>query len=209
MDKYEWRKLEKETYLPKNFPRLLTLPRFKFVTISGRGNPNDPGFSRYIEALYSLSYGIKMTAKTKGPTPKGHYDYTVYPLEGVWDITDQAKKDFTGKINKDDLVFKIMIRQPDFVTEEYFETIRGIVRKKKPLPLLDKTTFSEIEEGRCVQMMHIGPYDDEPATFEIMEKFASDNGVTRRSKIHREIYISDFRKTAPEKLKTVLRFQVD
>ena len=209
VDKHEWRKQEKEIYLPKQKPTLLTIPRFKYVTISGKGNPNDPDFAEYIGALYSISYGIKMTAKMKGPTPPGHYDYTVYPLEGVWDITDEVKKNFSGQINKDDLVFDLMLRQPDFVTTDYFETIREIVQKKKPSPLLKETNFREIEEGPCIQMLHVGPYDNEPETFSVMEEFAAEAGVTRRSKVHREIYISDFRRTAPEKLKTVLRFQID
>lgn len=207
-EKHEWRKKEKDFYLPKAKPEIVDLPAFKFLTIRGQGNPNDPFFADYISALYPLAYGIKMTAKKPNQAPAGHYDYTVYPLEGVWDITDEAKKTFTGTINKDDLVFQLMLRQPDFVTKAYYEKIYALVQKKKPHPLHGKVAFETIKEGRCIQMLHVGPYEDEPATFAKMEAFATEHGVQRLSKIHREIYLSDFRKTAPEKLKTVLRFQI-
>lgn len=206
--KHEWRKHEKGVYLPKAKPELITIPKFKYTTISGAGNPNNPEFSEYISALYPVAYGIKMTAKKASQAPAGHYDYTVYPLEGVWDINDAAKENFTGTINKDDLVFTLMIRQPDFVEESFFKEIVEMIRIKKPYPRLDEVKFETIEEGPCIQMLHIGPYDDEPASFEEMEAFARAQGVQRKSKIHREIYLSDFRKTAPEKLKTVLRFQL-
>lgn len=202
--KHEWRKREKSIYLPKAKPELIDVPKYRFLTIEGEGNPNSDSFMDYITALYSLSYGIKMCHK-KGIEPEGYFDYTVYPLEGVWDINEEAKKAFDGTINKDDLVFKLMIRQPDFVDSDLVEKIR---KEKKPQELLDKVIFEEIEEGRSIQMLHLGSYDNEPASFEIMEQFAQECGVERVSKIHREIYLSDARKVAAEKLKTVLRFQV-
>lgn len=205
--KHEWRKNERAVYLPKAEPGFIDVPAYKFITISGAGNPNSPHFANHITALYPVAYGIKMTAKKKGRAPAGHYDYTVYPLEGVWDINDEAKKTYSGILNKDDLVFKLMIRQPDFVTESFFLQIVESLKEKHPPVLLQSVRFEEIAEGRCVQMLHVGPYDDEPASFRKMEAFAEKNGVERLSKIHREIYLSDFRKTAPEKLKTVLRFQ--
>jgi hypothetical protein len=207
-EKHEWRKHEKGVYLPKAAPGLVDIPACKFITISGEGNPNGPHFAAFITALYPIAYGIKMTAKKPGRALAGHYDYTVYPLEGVWDITDAAKKTFTGTLNKDDLVFTLMIRQPDFVTKDYFDEIVRLTKARNPHPLLDKVKFEKIHEGRCIQMLHIGPYDDEPASFQKMEAFAAQQGVERLSKVHREIYLSDFRKTAPEKLKTVLRFQL-
>jgi hypothetical protein len=136
-------------------------------------------------------------------------DWAVYPLEGVWDITEEARENFTGAINKDELVFDLMIRQPDFVTDEFFEEMRAFTIKKKPQPLLDSVKFETITEGNCIQMMHTGPYDEESASFERMEQFATEQGVARKSKIHREIYLSDFRKVPAEKLKTVLRFQLE
>ncbi|WP_020526479.1 GyrI-like domain-containing protein [Flexithrix dorotheae] len=205
--KHEWRKNEKKIYIPGNKPEVIEIPKFKFLTINGEGNPNEPGFTDYIEVLYTLSYGIKMSPK-KGLKLKGFYDYVVYPLEGVWDINEEAKKNFNGSINKDDLVFKLMIRQPDFVNANFVETIREMTMARKPLKLLKEVAFEEMEEGKCVQMLHKGSFDDEPETFRIMEDFAEKNGLKRVSKIHREIYLSDTRKVAPEKLKTTLRFNV-
>ncbi len=205
--KYEWRKKEKELYLPKTTPEIVTIPAFRFLTIDGKGNPNSSTFPEYIGALYSLSYAIKMTLK-KGSPLKDYMDYTVYPLEGLWDINEKAKKNFTGTINKDDLVFKLMIRQPHFVEEAFFLEMLTLTKTKKPHPLLDKIAFETITEGSCIQMLHVGSYDNEPESFNRMETFAEEQGLERLSKVHREIYLSDFRKTAPEKLKTVLRFQV-
>ncbi|MCB0280564.1 MAG: GyrI-like domain-containing protein [Calditrichaeota bacterium] len=206
--KYEWRKKEKAFYLPKAKPELLIVPNFQFLTINGAGNPNDPFFADYITVLYALSYAIKMNLK-KAPVLDAYQDYTVYPLEGVWDITEEARKNFTGTINKDDLVFKLMIRQPDFVTADYVRQITELTRQKKPLPLLDQVRFEPIRDGQCVQMLHTGSYDNENASFEQMETFAESIGLKRVAKIHREIYLSDFRKVPAAKLKTVLRFKVE
>lgn len=206
--KHEWRKKEKAFYLPKQKPEFITIPEYNFITLSGEGNPNSEAFGECIGALYAISYAIKMTPKKMENKPEGYYDYTVYPLEGVWDINDKAKETFDGTINKDDLVFKLMIRQPDFVTKTFFKQMLEIVKAKKPHPLLNDLKFEKIAEGPCVQMLHVGSYDDEPASFKIMESFAKEEGLKRLSKIHREIYISDFRKTPVEKLKTVLRFKV-
>lgn len=206
--KHDWKTSEKAFYLPKANPEFVTIPEFRFFTIEGEGNPNDSHFAEYIGVLYSLSYAVKMSPK-KGLAPAGYFDYSVYPLEGVWDINDEAKKRFSGVINKNDLIFKLMIRQPDFVEELYAQQVIELTKKKKPHELLNKVNFERIAEGRCIQMLHIGSYDDEPASFQQMEAFANSQNLTRKSKIHREIYLSDARKTAPEKLKTVLRFQVE
>ncbi len=206
--KHEWRKAEKKIYLPKAKPELIDIPSFKYVTISGEGNPNDSFFGDYISALYPISYAIKMTPKKMAKPLKGYFDYTVYPLEGLWDLSEQGRKNYKGVINKDDLVFTLMIRQPDFVTADFFDEMLALTKKKKPHTLQDKLKFEEIEDGPCVQMLHLGPYDDEPESFRQMEIFAEEKGVTRLSKRHREIYLSDFRKVAPEKLKTVLRFKL-
>jgi len=206
--KQEWRKKEKTIYLPKSKPELITVPEFQFVTISGEGNPNSESFQKYIMALYTISYAIKMNLKKLEKKPANYNDWTVYPLEGVWDISEKAKKNFNGQINKDELVFELMIRQPAFVSDGYFNEMLHLSKKKKPQPLLDKIEFRKITEGNCIQMMHIGSYNNEPESFEQMEKFAKTKGLIRKSKMHREIYISDFRRTAPEKLKTTLRFQL-
>ena len=205
--KKEWRKLEKSFYLPKNKPQIIDIPEFKVFSIKGEGNPNSDKFSEYVGVLYSLSYAIRMSPK-KGYQPNHYYVYTVYPLEGVWDIKEQVKENFK-ELNKDDLVFDMMIRQPDFVDESYAEKIVEIVKKIKPHDLLNEVKFVSLTEGKCVQMLHLGSYDSEPASFKIMEDFIDEKGYKRKSKIHREIYLSDPRRTAPEKLKTVLRCKID
>lgn len=207
--KHEWRKKEKSVYLPKTKPEIVKIPEYQFVVISGAGNPNGDFFAECIQVLYSISYGLKMNLKKEVSKPKNYMDWTVYPLEGIWDITDEAKQNFNGKINKDDLVFDLMIRQPDFIDQTYFDQILESVKQKKPHRLLDQVRLEKITDGHCIQMMHMGSYDDEPASFKIMEEFAAQHNVIRKSKKHREIYLSDFRKVPVEKLKTVLRFQLD
>lgn len=205
--KYEWKKKEKEIYLPKAKPVEIFAPVFKYFMINGKGNPNDPEFNECVGALYSISYAIRMSDKA-GYAPENFYEYTVYPLEGIWDITEEAKKFYSGVLDKNTLVFNLMIRQPDFVTTDFaYEAIERTT-KKKPNSFLDRVQFVGLEEGKCVQMMHFGGYDNEFETFGIMERFCQEKGLKRLSKKHREIYISDPRKVAPDKLKTVLRFKV-
>ena len=203
--KYEWKKEEKNLYLPKQVPELINVPEHKFFMIKGKGNPNSDEFAEKIGVLYSLSYAVRMMPK-QGYIPEGYFEYTVYPLEGIWSLTEEGIK--SAVRNKDELLYTIMIRQPDFVTEESSDRAFDTVRKKKPHPLIDEAEFGMIEDGLSLQMMHVGPYDDEPRSFEIMKEFAEKNSLERISMVHREIYISDFRKTEPEKLKTVLRYQV-
>ena len=205
--KHDWKKAEKEIYLPGTSPEIITVPAFNFFMIQGEGNPNDPFFGKYIEVLYSLSYAVKM-APRKGITPAGYVEYSVYPLEGVWDLTEKGKQHYNGTLNKNDLAFNLMIRQPGFVSDEFaLETLER-VKLKKPNQLLEKVKFCIIEEGECVQMLHLGRYDDEPASFERMESFCRSRQLTRTSGQHREIYLSDARKVSPDKLRTVLRFKV-
>lgn len=204
--KHEWRKHEKDLYLPLAKPIKIVVPPLKYYTIKGEGNPNSDAFAECIGALYAVSYGIKMSPK-KGSGPEGYFDYTVYPLEGIWDINEEAKKNYKGVLDKDSLVYKLMIRQPDFVTIEFANTILEEVKKKKPNPLLNQLKFEAIEEGDCIQMLHKGSFDDEPGSFKMMEDLATSEGLKRKSKVHREIYLTDARRTAPDKLKTVLRFK--
>lgn len=203
--KYEWKKQEKNLYLPKEKPELITVPKQKFIMISGEGNPNSEEFSERVGVLYSLAYAIRMMPK-QGYTPEGYFEYTVYPLEGVWDLTEEGKK--LDALNKDELLYTIMIRQPDFVTEDVIDRALENVKKKKPHPLLKDVFFDTVEDGLSVQMLHIGSYDDEPQSFEKMKGFIASNGLDRVSLVHREIYISDVRKVEPSKLKTVLRYKV-
>lgn len=205
--KQDWKKQDKRYYLPKNEPELIQVPEFKFFSIKGHGNPNNEFFSEYIQVLYSLSYAVKMSPKA-GMPPKDYFDYTVYPLEGVWDLIENKKIAPSQKINKDDLAFNLMIRQPDFVTEEFANEIIMTTKKKKPNLLLENVVFETITDGNCIQMLHIGPYDNEPESFIRMEEFARTKNLTRPAYYHREIYLSDARKVTPDKLRTVLRFKV-
>ncbi|MER2174454.1 MAG: GyrI-like domain-containing protein [Carnobacterium sp.] len=205
MSKFEWRKQLKDLYLPKKQPSTIEVPEMKFFTLEGKGNPNSEPFKEHIEILYGLSYAIKMMPK-KGLTPEGYFDYTVFPLEGHWDLDEKGRK--LDYLNKDHLVYKLMIRQPDFVTEELFQYALESVKQKKATTLLDAVQFETITEGLCVQTMHIGSYDNESETFNRMEQYCSQNNLKRAEKTHKEIYISDARRTATEKLKTVLRFKV-
>ncbi|GFZ30021.1 hypothetical protein CSC2_05470 [Clostridium zeae] len=203
--KHEWKKQEKNLYLPKNKPDLVTVPKQKFFMIRGKGNPNDEDFAERIGVLYSLAYAVRMMPK-QGYTPEGYFEYTVYPLEGIWDLTEEGRKSDT--LNKDELLYTIMIRQPDFVTEEVVKKAFENVKKKKPHPLLEDVTFETMEDGLSVQMIHMGSYDDEPQSFEQMKEFIKENDLEITTLEHREIYISDARKTEKSKLKTVLRYRV-
>ncbi|HAN79001.1 MAG TPA: hypothetical protein DCQ31_15160 [Bacteroidales bacterium] len=207
--KHEWRKHEKEYYLPKAVPKKISVPKFSFFTIAGKGNPNDKAFGAFVEALYTISYAVRMCTKN-GFSPIDYCEYTVYPLEGVWDISDEAKKHAThGIIDKDTLVFELMIRQPEFLTKELAFEILERTKIKKPHSLLSQIVFKEIEEGNCIQMKHLGSFDTEPESFAKMEQFAIENGYKRKLLTHREIYLTDARKTAPENQKTVLRFEIE
>lgn len=204
--KHEWKKKEKELYMPKDKPEIITIPKQKFFMISGKGNPNSEEFSDKTGVLYSLSYAVRMMPK-KGFTPQGYFEYVVYPLEGLWDLTDEGKK--STKLNKDELLYTIMIRQPNFVTKEVVDKTFEDVKKKKPHPYLNEVKFGELEDGLSVQMMHIGSYDNEPESFFKMKEFISSNNLEIITLEHREIYISDARKIEENKLKTVLRYRVE
>lgn len=204
--KHEWRKKEKNYYIPKAKPEIVNIEKFKFIQIKGKGNPNSEEFSQKVGTLYSIAYAIKMMPK-KNITPEGYFDYTVYPLEGIWDLDEEGR--LKDEFDKNNLLYNIMIRQPDFVTKEVFNLAMEITKNKNPNKLLDEVVFGEIEEGKCVQMMHIGPFDEEYKSFDLMKKFINDNNLVIKDLAHREIYISDFRRTAPEKLKTVLRYMVE
>jgi hypothetical protein len=202
--KLDYKKDFKEFYLPKTI-EIVNVPAMSFFVIDGQGNPNGEEFSEVVGALYSLAYTIKMSPK-KNAAPKGYVDYTVFPLEGVWDLTEVAKT--FAQLDKDQLVYKMMIRQPDFVDQTYAEKIIEQVRKSKPNPKLEKVGFETTTEGLCAQMMHIGPYDDEPASFAKIEEFCQTNGYKRLEHKHREIYLSDPRKVDPQKMRTVLRVKI-
>ncbi|MED4035995.1 GyrI-like domain-containing protein [Niallia taxi] len=203
--KHEWRKHEKSLYLPKATPDLVEVPAQKFFMINGQGNPNGEEFAERVKVLYSMAYAVRMMPKG-GVTPPGYVEYTVYPLEGVWSLTEKGRK--LKELNKDEFLYTIMIRQPEFVTKEVAQMALDKVTKKNPHPFLEQVYFQTSEESLNIQMLHIGPYDEEPKSFAKMDEFAQENNLLRIEKEHREIYLSDARKAAPEKLKTVLRYRV-
>ena len=201
--KHEWRKREKELYCPKQQALQITVPSMKFLVLDGVGNPNHAAFADDIETLYSLSYGIKMLPK-KGVTPDGYFDYTVYPLEALW-----KQIEHTEQFDKNNLQYRVMIRQPDFVTPDVLEAAIINVSKKKSLPRFKDVRLESIEDGDCVQILHIGPYDNEPESFMKVDELCTAHNLQRvNDEWHREIYLSDARKVEPAKLKTVLRVQV-
>lgn len=203
--KHEWRKHEKSLYLPKATPDLVEVPAQKFFMIDGQGNPNGEEFAERVKVLYSMAYAVRMMPKG-GVTPPGYVEYTVYPLEGIWSLTEKGRK--LKELNKDEFLYTIMIRQPEFVTKEVAQMALEKVTKKNPHPFLERVYFQTSEESLNIQMLHIGPYDDEPESFAKMDEFAQENNLLRIEKEQREIYLSDARKVAPEKLKTVLRYKV-
>ncbi len=208
MTKHEWRKSEKHYYLPKTKPEIVDVPKFNFLTIKGEGSPESKLFADAVQALYAASYTIKMGCKKMDNPPPGYSDYAVYPLEGIWDINEEAKKRNDGRFDKDELVYKIMLRQADFVDEALVRSMIEIAQRKKKDIDFSNLRFEPIEDGLCIQMLHLGPFENEPESFSVMEKFAEESGYLRLSKRHREIYLSDFRKVEKNKLKTVLRFKI-
>ena len=195
--KHEWRRHEKALYGAGKTPGLVDVPAQKFIVISGRGDPNGEDFSARISALYPLAYALRSVFKARDE------DYAVYPLEGLWGGAVQG-----GAVVKSELEYELMIRQPDAATEDEFSEALDRTRRRKPSPLLDEVRFEAITDGRCVQMLHTGPYDDEPASFALMADFAAANGLERAGAGHREIYLNDAKRTEPAKLRTILRFSV-
>jgi len=204
--KYEWRKHDKAVYIPKAVPTIVDVGEYPYFTLSGQGNPNSDAFAEAIGVLYSLSYAVKMLPKRQTP-PEGYYEYTVFPLEGVWDLVDKNKAG--APLDKDNLMYTIMMRQPDFVTDALAAQVIEYVAAKKPHALLCDVRFARIVDELCLQMLHIGSFDSEPATFALMQRYCDDNGYVRTQRTHKEIYLTDARKTPPDKQKTTLRFSVE
>ncbi len=190
-------------YMPKTAPEIVDVPSMPFFTLSGSGDPNREAFAEETAALYSLSYAVKMSYKSDD-VPASYYEYTVFPLEGVWDLLDRSKP----ATDKSNLKYKIMIRQPDFLTEPMFERFLEQTKKKKPNPFLGQVRFERISDGLSCQMMHLCSFDDEPQSFARMETYCEEQSFIRTSLLHREIYLSDPRRVEPAKMKTVLRFPV-
>ena len=198
--KYEWRKLDKKLYQGPKTPVVIEHPVQSFIMLNGQGNPNKADFSERVSALYSLAYAIKM--EYKNAHHQEFIDFTVYPLEGIWQQTEAET------LVKDDLVYTIMIAQPEFITNEMVETALEKVKVKKPNLHYDEIRFERMDEGNSIAMLHVGPFDDEPQTFAKMDAFCQENGLKRCTSYHREIYLNNKNRTAPEKLKTILRYSV-
>lgn len=196
-DKVDFKKTLRYLYDPinKGF-HMVDVPELKFLMIDGKGNPNtSTEYQQAVEALYSLSYGIKFALKAEG------YDHVVSPLEGLWWMENM--NEFT-LANKDSWEWTMMIMQPEWVSEEWVEKVRGEVFKKKRLPLVNKIRFENFAEGLSVQFLYTGAYEQEAPTISEMHNFIKNNGFTLRGK-HHEIYLNDPNKTALEKLLTILR----
>ena len=202
--KYEWRKGEKGLYGAKKKPELVEVPSQQFIVIEGEGDPNEADFSERVSALYSLAYAIKMLFKSmmKDEAEDKVTDFTVYPLEGIWEKA--AGEGF----DKSQLRYQLMIQQPKVITQDIFAAALENVRKKKPDPLYDDICFQRLPEERAIQVLHVGSYDSEPASFEKMDELANSLGLERCGQVHREIYLSNKNRTPEEKLKTILRYDV-
>ena len=205
---FDFKKEYKEFYMPKSMPSIVNVPKMNYIAVRGRGNPNeeDGEYKQAIGILYGIAYTIKMSKKGNHQID-GYFEYVVPPLEGFWWQDGVAGVDYAHKENFN---WISVIRLPDFVTKDDFDwAIEEATRKKKTD--FSKVEFLQVDEGLCVQCMHIGSYDDEPATVDLMHRFMEEQGYeldisdTRR---HHEIYLSDARKVAPEKLKTVIRHPI-
>ena len=205
---FDYKKEYKEYYQPPKKPSIVTVPPMNFVAVQGKGDPNDPAgeYQQALELLYGLAYTIKMSYKGSHQMA-GFFEYVVPPLEGLW---WQADVDGVDYAHKETFEWWEMIRLPEFVTQEEFDwAVREAAAKKKKD--FSKVRFFAYNEGLCVQCMHVGSYDAEPETLRQMDEYAAAQGYTvdfSKERFHHEIYLGDPRKTAPEKLKTVLRHPI-
>ena len=205
---FDYKKEYKEFYLPKAKPEIVTIPKMNYIAIRGAGDPNEEGgaYKNAIGVLYAIAYTIKMS-KMGSRHIEGYFDYVVPPLEGFWwqegsNSIDYSRKDLFQWIS--------VIRLPDFFSQEDFDWAKQEASRKKALDT-SNAEFWTYEEGLCVQCMHLGSYDEEPATVELMHRFMEEQGYIldiNDERLHHEIYLNDSRKTAPEKLKTVIRHPI-
>ncbi len=200
--KYEWKKNEKNLYGVKQKPQLIEIPSAYYIMIKGEGNPNESDFSNRVSALYSLAYGIKMLFKNMEKEELEYSDFIVFPLEGIWEKSDDEEFD------KNKLKYTIMIKQPYFITKEIFELAFEKMKKKKPNELYDEVSFDCIESKKAIQILHIGSFDTEIESFEKLDNFAIEMNLERSEKLHTEIYLNNKNRTAEDKLKTILRYNV-
>ena len=205
---FDFKKECKEFYLPPAKPVIVIVPKANYIAVRGKGDPNDESgaYQQAIGVLYAVAYTLKMSYKTDHRI-EGFYDYVVPPLEGFW---WQEGIDGVDYSDKSTFCWISVIRLPDFITEADFDWAVQIASKKKKIDC-SSAEFLTIDEGLCVQIMHIGPYDNEPASVALMDKFLAENGYENdmtASRLHHEIYLSDARKVAPENWKTVIRHPI-
>ncbi len=205
---FDFKKEYKEFYLPKNKPEIVTVPRANYIAVRGKGDPNEEGgaYQQAIGILYAVAYTLKMSYKTDHRI-EGFYDYVVPPLEGFW---WQEGLDGVDYSDKSAFCWISVIRLPDFITKKDFDWAVDTATKKKKVDC-SKAEFLTIEEGLCVQIMHEGAFDDEPQTVAVMDRFIADNGYENDftdTRLHHEIYLSDARKVAPPKWRTVIRHPI-
>lgn len=215
---FDYKKEYKEFYLPKAKPEIVTIPKMNFLAVRGSGDPNTEGgeYKESIGLLYGIAFTIKMSKKGDHQI-EGYFDYVVPPLEGFWwqieksKITERSSFSFgIDYSRKDKFQWISVIRLPDFVTQKDFAWAVEEASRKKAADF-SKVEFLTYEEGLCVQCMHIGAYDDEPATVEGMHRFLEEQGYAldiTDQRYHHEIYLSDARRVAPERLKTVIRHPI-
>jgi hypothetical protein len=205
---FDFKKEYKEFYMPKNKPEIVQVPAANYIAVRGKGNPNEEGgeYQRAVGILYAVAYTLKMSYKSDYKI-KGFFEYVVPPLEGFWWQEGIVGMDYG---QKEKLSWISVIRLPDFVTDKDFKWAVKTASDKKKMDC-SLAEFMTIEEGMCVQIMHFGPFDDEPATIEVMNRYLDENGYENDlagERLHHEIYMSDARKVAPEKWRTVIRHPV-
>ena len=205
---FDYKKEFKEFYMPASKPSIVTIPPMNYIAVRGKGNPNaeDGAYKQAIGLLYGIAFTIKMS-KMGDHRIEGYFDYVVPPLEGFWWQDGIQGIDYA---HKEQFQWISVIRLPDFVTKDDFDWAVAETERKKKIDF-SKAEFLTYDEGLCVQCMHIGPYDDEPATVEQMHRYMEEQGYTldiTDQRLHHEIYLSDVRKVAPEKLKTVIRHPI-
>lgn len=205
---FDFKKEYKEYYMPKNKPVIVNIPKMNYIAVMGKGNPNEEGgaYQQAISVLYAVAYTLKMSYKTDYKI-EGFFEYVVPPLESFWWQEDVDGVNYTDKSSFN---WISVIRLPDFISKQDFEWAVETASKKKKLDCSSAEILT-IDEGLCVQIMHNGSYDDEPATVALMDEFLAENGYENdlsAERLHHEIYLSDPRKTAPEKWKTVIRHPI-
>ena len=205
---FDFKKEYKEFYMPKEKPEIVNIPKANYIAVRGKGNPNEEGgaYQQAVGVLYAVAYTLKMSYKTNYKI-EGFFEYVVPPLEGFWWQDNVEGVDYS---NKDTFNWISVIRLPDFVTKADFDWAVKTASKKKEMDC-SSAEFFAVEEGLCVQIMHIGSFDNEPATVAVMDAYLAENGYENDlsdRRLHHEIYLSDAKKTAPEKWKTVIRHPI-